>query len=108
LAGLAKQLDKLVADNRDNKLAAILNFTEATEEEVKAFAKKHDITHVALTVTEDGPRFKVHEDATLTVMYYRRKKVVFNHAVKDQIGKGDVKAILAGAKLILEDFSPSP
>jgi len=108
LAGLVKQLDKLVADNRDSKLAAILNFTEATEEEIKAFAKKHDITRVALTVTEDAPRFKVHENATLTVMHYRRKKVVFNHAVKDQVGKGDVTAIISGAKLILEEFSPLP
>ena len=102
MAGLVKQLDKIVAENKDKKFAAIVNFTDATEDEVIKFAQHNDVTGVALTITKDGKRFKLNEDAALTVMHYKQKKVAFNHAVKDKIGESDVKAIIEGTSSILE------
>ena len=107
LAGLVKGIDKVVAENKSKKVAAVVNFTgEPTDdyrEMIKEFGKKHNIKNVSLTTSTDGDRFRVNDAAEVTVMHYKGKRVKFNFAA-DKSGLNDdaVKAVVAGAKTILE------
>ena len=107
LAGLAKQLDKLVADNQEKKLAAVINFIGEPNDETMAkiaeFGQQHSIQNVALTVTADAQKFKVNDAAELTVMCYKGKKVVANHAVgSGGLDEAAVKGIVGGVNSILD------
>ena len=107
LASLAKQLDKLVVDNEEKKLAVLMNFTgEPTDEYTESIAKfgeKHNLKNVTLTVTGDAEKFKISDEAEVTVMHYKGKKVAFNCAVKPGgLKKGVIKAIVEGTGKILE------
>jgi hypothetical protein len=106
LAGLVKAIDKVVEENDGKRVAAVVNFTgQRTDDylaKIKEFGEKHGIDNVALTVTTDGDRFNVNDEAAVTVMHYKNKKVMFNHAVgPDGPKPADVEAIVAGAKKIL-------
>ncbi len=101
LASLVKQIDKIVAGGADAKVAAVLNFTgEPTDEyieQIAKFAKANDVKNVALTTSADGAKFKVNDEAELTVMAYKDKKVVYNFAAaKGGIDEKAVKAIVKG------------
>mgnify|MGYP003574465921 FL=1 len=107
LAGLAKQLDKLVVDNEEKKLAVVMNFTgEPTDEYTESIAKfgeKHNLKNVTLTVTGDAEKFKISDEAEVTVMHYKDKKVAFNLAVKPGGLKEDaIKKIVEGTSKIIE------
>ena len=107
LASLAKQLDKLVVDNEEKKLAVVMNFTgEPTDEyteSIAKFAEKHNLKNVTLTVTGDAGKFKVSDEAEVTVMHYKGKKVAFNSAVKPGgLKKDAIKKIVEGTSTILE------
>jgi hypothetical protein len=107
LASLAKQIDKLVADNQEKKLAAVINFTGAPTDDYKAkiaeFGTKHNLKNVALTITADAERFKINDQAELTMMYYKGKTVKSNHAVVvGGLNAAAVKSIVEGAKTILD------
>ncbi len=68
----------------------------------KAFAKKHGLKNVVVTVTADADKFNVSDEAEVTVMNYVRKVVKFNYAVgKDGLTKKDIEAIVAGINKIL-------
>ena len=58
--------------------------------------------NVAVTTTADGNRFKVNEDANVTVMHYLKKKVAYNYATDGKVTKKDVAAVLKGTEKILE------
>jgi hypothetical protein len=107
LASLAKQIDKLVADNQDKKLAAVINFigepSDDYQKKIVEFGTKHNLQNVALTITPDAARFKINDQAEVTVMHYKGKSVKANHAVA--VGDLDdqaVKRIIEGAKAILD------
>ena len=107
MASLAKQIDKLVADNQEKKLAAVINFIGEPTDDYKAkiaeFGTKHNLKNVALTITADAETFKVNDQAELTVMLYKGKTVKSNHAVAaGGLNAGAVKKILEGAKTILD------
>jgi hypothetical protein len=105
LASLVKQLDKVVADNGDKKLAAVLNFIDLSEDEVAKFAEKNEIKNVALVVTDqkNADRFNVNEEVDLTVMHYKGKEVKANHAVaKGKLDAKTAKAIVESTSTILE------
>lgn len=107
LASLAKQVDKLVADQQEKKLAAVINFTGEASDDYKAkiaeFATKNNLKNVALTVTADAERFKVDGQAEVTVIYYKAKKVKSRHAVPaGGLNEAAVKEIVAGAKAVLD------
>jgi uncharacterized protein YegL len=107
LASLAKQIDKLVADNQEKKLAAVINFTGEPTDDYKAkvaeFATKHNLKNVALVVTPDADRMKINDQAEVTVMHYKGKSVKSNHAVAaGGLNAQAVKGIIEGAKTILE------
>ena len=107
LASLAKQLDKLVVDNEEKKLAVVMNFTgEPTDEyteSIAKFAEKHNLKNVTLTVTGDAQKFKISDEADVTVMHCKGKKVAFNSAVKPGgLKKDAIKKIVEGTSTILE------
>jgi len=103
---LASQIDKVAAENEDAKLAGVINFTGEVSDEytekIKEFGEKLDLQHVALTTTGDGDRFKVNEDADVTVMHYKGKKVAFNFATQGELTKAAIKKIVEGTGKILE------
>lgn len=106
LASLAKAIDKAVADNADKKLAAVINFTgESTDEnleKIAEFAEKNGIKNTALVLTGDAKKFSVSDDAEVTVMHYKGKKVAFNFsAKKDELGDQAAKAVVEGLKTVL-------
>ena len=107
MASLAKQLDKLVVDNKEKKLAVLMNFTgEPTDEYTESIAKfgeKHNLKNVTLTVTGDAEKFKISDEAEVTVMHYKGKNVAFNRAVKPGgLKKAAIKEIVEGTGKILE------
>ena len=107
MASLAKQIDKLVADNKEKKLAAVINFTgdpsDDYQSQISEFGEKHNIKNVSLTVTADGQRFNVSDDAEVTVILYKGKTVKFNCSVGEgKLDKAAVKAIVDGTGKILD------
>src|SRR5205809_801631 len=103
LASLVKQIDKLVADNKDKKAASFVNIIGEDRDKLEETAKKfgESFENVAVVVPvefELGPKdFGVSPDAGVTVMIYRGLKVEANHAIAPK--KLDDKAI----KAIIED-----
>ena len=107
LASLAKAIDKVVADNAEKKVAAVINFTgESTDEyleKIAEFAEKNGIKNTALVVTGDAKKFNVSDDVDVTVMLYKGRKVMYNFSAnKDGLGDQAVKAVVEGAKTILD------
>ena len=111
LASLVKQIDKLVAANQDKKMASFVNLLGEDADKLKtnaaAFAKKHEITNVALVVpgdNENGPKsFKINPKAEVTVLIYKGFRVKANHALKaGDLNEKTIKAIIADTGKILE------
>lgn len=107
LASLAKQIDKLVADNQDKKLAAVINFTgEPADDYVKKvaeFGTEHNLKNVALAITADAGRFGISDQAEVTVLHYKQKTVKSKQAVPaGGLNEAAVKGIVEGAKAILD------
>lgn len=106
LASLVKEIDKVVEENQGKRVAAVVNFTGPRTDDylakIKEFGEKHNIDNVALTVTSDPDRFRVDDDALVTVMHYKNRKVMFNHAAGPEgLKQEDVQKIVEGAKKIL-------
>ena len=101
MASLVKQLDQLIADKKDQKLAAFVCFLApeqvVAEEAARLFGEQHSIKNVPLVVPvehKDGPTgFSISADADVTVMCYEASKVTANHAFAT--GKLDAKGIAA-------------
>ena len=111
LASLVKQIEKVVAANQDKKMASVLNILGKDADKLKtgaaAFAKKHEITNVALVVprdSENGPKsFEINPKAEITVLIYKGLKVKANHALAaGELNKKTIKAIIADTGKILE------
>ena len=106
LASLVGEIDKVAANNSDAKLSGVVNFTgEASDEyveKIEKLADKLDLKHVAFTITSDGKRFKISEDAEVTVMHYKGKKVAYNYATKDKLNDAAIKEIVKATSTILE------
>ncbi len=110
LASLVKQVDKAVGENEDKKMAAFVvlltDDPDEAEEEVKAFAEKHAIKNVPLTIF-DGvagpPSFGLAKDADVTVHLYVKQTVEANHAfAKDKMDKVAVDKIMQDTTKILK------
>jgi hypothetical protein len=96
-----------VAENEAKRLAVVINFVGEPNEETKAkiaeFGTKHNLQHIALTVTADAPKFKVNEQAELTVMHYKDKSVKSNQAIgPNGLDAAAVKRIIEGVATILD------
>lgn len=106
-ASLVKKLDEVVAANTDKKLTAVVNFTgEVTpefQEQIAQFADKNEIENVHLAATADAKRYKISDEAKVTVMHYKGKEVKFNCAVDESgLDKQAIEAIVEGVSKILE------
>ena len=109
LASLVKQVDKAIGENEEKKMAFVVLLTEdpdASEEQLKAFAEKHKIKNVPLTMF-DGvagpPRFNLTEDADVTVHLYVKQKVESNHAfAKGKLDKEAIDKIMKDTDKILK------
>ena len=111
LASLVKQLDKIVADNDDQKLASVVNLlgddADSLQATAKEFAAAHKLQHVAVAVPNDHvtgpPGMKLSPEAGLTVMLYRGKEVKANHALPPGgLDQARADAIVADVAKILE------
>jgi hypothetical protein len=106
LASLAKEIDKVVAAHADKKLAAVINFTGAPTDEnkqkVAEFAKKNNIEHTALVLTQQANNFKVDPEADVTVMHYRVGQVRFNYSTSDGVDEEAIEKIISGVDAILQ------
>ena len=109
LASLVKQIDQLIADHEE--LASFVSFLgpdeEAAQNAARDFSKKYQVQHVALVVPkqyENGPgHLKIDPEAEVTVVLYRDKKVVANHAVgPGGLNDEAINAIIADTGEILQ------
>lgn len=106
LASLVKQLDKVVGDNQDKKMAGFVVLLsedpDADEKKVQEFAEKNGIKNLPLAIF-DGvagpPRYKLAKEADVTVHLYVKKEIKVNHA----FAKGDLTA--AAIEQVVADTS---
>jgi hypothetical protein len=110
LASLVKQLDAVVGKNEEKKMAGFVVLLsedpDADEAKVVAFAEKHGVKNLPLTMF-DGvagpPDYKLAKEADVTVLLWVKQEVKANHA----FGKGGltapaVKQVVADTAKILE------
>jgi Cu/Ag efflux protein CusF len=112
LASLVKQLDKVVADNKEKKMGSFVSLLGDKPDELKTAAKtfveKNKIENIAFVVPEEnktGPSdYKLDERADVTVLIYREGKVAANHALAaGGLSDDEVKKIIADTGKILND-----
>jgi hypothetical protein len=110
LAALAKELDKHIVKNSDQKLSSFINLIgddpAALKTAAKEFAAKNQLENVALVVpheNKNGPEeFNINPEAEITVTIYRQGKVAASHALTaGQLDAETVKAIIADTGKIL-------
>lgn len=112
LASLVKKVDAKAGSFKGGKsplrsfVVLLSDDPDAAEAKLKAFAKKHGIKNVPLTLF-DGvtgpPKYKIAKEAELTVLMWSKKKVKANHAFgKDQFKKEDVDKVFKSTSKILE------
>ncbi len=89
VAKLVKELDAVVGKHQDNKMAAFVvvltDDPDAQEAELKKAATDLGIKHTPLTLFPNkvGPgKYKISEDADITVMMWVDSDVKVNHAMK--------------------------
>lgn len=110
LASLVKQLDEVVAKNEESKMAAFVVLLsedpEADEAKVEAFAEKHGIAKVPLTIfdgVEGPPNYHLAKEADVTVLLWRKKKVQANHAFgKAGLTEKAIQQVVADTAKILD------
>lgn len=112
LAALVKQLDKVVADNKEKKMGSFVSLLGDKPDDLKAAAKsfveKNKIENIAFVVPEEnktGPSdYNLDEKADVTVLIYRDGKVAANHALAaGGLSDSEIKSIVADTGKILND-----
>jgi len=110
LASLVKQLDAVVGKNEEKKMAGFVVLLsedpDADEAKVVAFAEKHGIKNLPLTLF-DGvagpPSYNLAQDADVTVHLWVKTEVKANHAFgKGGLTDAAVKQVVAETAKILE------
>jgi len=109
LASLVKQIDEQVGENASKKMKGFIvlltDDPDKAEGEVKAFAKKHGIKNVPLTIFDGtaGPsNYNIAKDAEVTVNMWRGLKSKANHAfAKGQLNKDEIAKVVADTSKIL-------
>jgi hypothetical protein len=110
LAMLAKELDKHVTKNADQKLSSFINLIgsdpAALKSKAKSFAADNGLENVALVVPDDNqngpPEFKVSPEADVTVTIYRNGKVEASHAIPaGGLSAKEIRSIIADTAKIL-------
>lgn len=110
LASLVKQLDAVVGKNEEKKMAGFVVLLsedpDADEAKVVAFAEKHGIKNLPLTIF-DGvagpPGYNLAKEAEVTVTMWVKQEVKANQAFgKDGVTASAVKQVVAETAKILE------
>jgi len=110
VAELVKQIDGVVAKNRDGKMAAFVvmltDDPDASEASLKKLAADKEIKHTPLTVFDNsvGPNsYRIAKEADVTVMMWVDSEVKVNHAISlDDLKKeGAIQKIAGDTKKIL-------
>lgn len=110
LASLVKQIDEVVANNEDKKMAAFLvvlaEDADAVAPQLEDLAEKNGIKNVPLTIFdgEAGPgSYKIAKDADLTVLMWLKRDVKVNYALKKgELDAETTKKIVADTTTILK------
>jgi len=109
LASLVKQIDAQVAKNSSKRMKGFVvlltDDADAAEGQLKAFAKKHGIKNMPLTIF-DGiagpPNYQIAKDAEVTVNMWVRRTAKVNHAfAKGQLNKKQIAKMVADSSKIL-------
>jgi hypothetical protein len=112
LAALLKQLDKVVADNKEKKMGSFVSLLgdkpDDLKVDAKSFVEKNKIENIAFVVPEEnktGPSdYKLDDRADVTVLIYRQGKVEANHALAaGGLSDDEIKKIIADTSKILND-----
>ncbi|MFG0334921.1 MAG: hypothetical protein ACF8TS_16315 [Maioricimonas sp. JB049] len=109
VAGLVKQVDGVVGQNQDQKMAAFVvlltDEPEAAEGQLKSVAKKHGIQNTPLTTFDGvaGPAsYKLPKDADVTVMMWVDGQLKVNESLKlGELNDAKVSAVLGDTEKIL-------
>ena len=109
LTSLVKQIDELVAKNKDKKMSAFVvllsNDVDGAEGALKKLAAAKGIKTTPLTVFEGvagPPNYKIAKDADVTVLMWKRQQVMVNHAFgKDDLSKKSIAAVVKDTGKIL-------
>ncbi len=115
LTSLVKQIDEQVSKNADKKMASFVillsNDADADEPKLNKLAEKAGIktgkeANVPLTIFDGiaGPdKYKIAEEAEVTVMLWKGQKAVVNHAfAKGKLDKDGVTKVVESTAKILE------
>lgn len=113
LTSLVKQIDALVAKNKEKKMCAFVvllsDHADTDEAKLSELATKHGIKVTPLTVFEGvagPPNYKIAKDADVTVLMWQRQKVDVNHAFrKDELDQKAIAAVVADTGKILGSSS---
>src|SRR5439155_18059442 len=109
LTSLVKKIDAATADNKDCRMGSFVVFCsddEGLEAKLKGLADKEKLEKIVLTIDNpSGPnRYKIAKDADVTVVFYRNRKVMANHAFrKGEMKSEDVDKIVADVSKILSE-----
>jgi len=109
LASLVKQIDTQVAENSDKRMQGFVvlltDDPDTAEAEVKAFAAKHGIKRVPLTIFDGtaGPsNYHIAKDAEVTVNMWVGLTSKANHAfAKGELTKDAIAKVVADTSKIL-------
>ena len=92
LTGLVKKIDKVTnsVGKTTGSFVVFLNDDESLEKKLQDLAKKEDVKSCTLAIDSPaGPGgYNIAKDADITVILYKSRKVVHNHAFK----KGELKS----------------
>lgn len=104
---LIKQIDQSTAKNEANDMCSFAVFCsdrEKLNDELKSFATSEKIDRTVLSIDNPaGPKnYKIHQDAEVTVFFYRSLTVKSNHAFrKGELNDAAVAKVVAEVKTIL-------
>ncbi len=111
LIKLIQQLDKVVAENKDQKMGSFVNLlgedAKKLDKAAKRLIKRSEAENVAVVVpveNENGPEaLQIHEDADLTVLIYREGVIKVNHAfAKGKLNKKAIAKVIKDTGAILQ------
>lgn len=101
LASLVKELDKVLASNKDavGFLVFLSDDKKVATEKLKTFGTENAVASMALTVNTGGAKLpdwlKVDPAAKHTVILYKEKKVVSSTDFKKEVGEKELKELIA-------------
>ena len=114
LASLVKQIDNVVAEGAEQKLAAFVNVLgideETATEAAVALAAEDDFANVAICVSSDLPngpeKFQLALDADVTVVTYVKKKITGMQEVSaGELDKETIDKIVSLVETLQDDES---